>query len=83
MAVKRYFKNMLIAGKAFCIYNISQTGVYPIYKHGGKTYFKPRKQAQAAQVVNGVTNMVYCTPITIGAISGYIEYKPTNNIKTT
>jgi hypothetical protein len=70
---RKYYKGLQIAGTAFCIYNTNKTGVMPIYKHAGQTYFKPRKPAVNAESVNGVPNMVLCKPMVIGVINGFIE----------
>jgi hypothetical protein len=70
---KRYFKNLKIIGRVFCLYNTRETGYFTLYVFDGKFYFKPRKQAIKGKEVNGVKNMVPATPCNFGTVSGYQE----------
>lgn len=71
---KQYFKELKIVGKALCIFNIRYTAKCVVYSHNGEQYFKPQRQkANNAVTINGVGNLVRCTPFTIGTIRGYKE----------
>lgn len=70
---KRYFKELKKIGTAFCIYNIHQTAIAPVYRLNDALYFKPRQTANAGETVNGVKNLVACMPIQIGTLNGFTE----------
>lgn len=70
---KRYYKDLKILGKVFCLYNTRETGYFTLYTLAGQFYFKPRKIAVKGQIINGVANMVNCRSMLFGNKSGYQE----------
>ena len=64
------YKGLLKLGRFFCLFNVNKTGKLIVYRYDGEAYAKTTNYGQN---VNGVKNLVHCTPCKFGIIHGYKE----------